>query len=256
MDNKIHTFEQAGLGKAPFACVAVFTGNALVDPEHPLVPVTSCQYCYTVIANCFRIESSDGKSFIVGCDCVKKTGDKGLVKKVDEMLAQLKYEKLQNDYLWAIGNYKAYSQALEAMPHLYSSEKNMFYFIWECENHQLNIYDTTRKACIKAVKEAKKIMGGKSEVSLEALQAKRDAELELSRKAEKERLEAEELAERQWNDEYQKGLDKAKELPHPNAFFAKRGKTLRDYIDFMLDAGCVKRNFKIVSSLRTAGANI
>jgi hypothetical protein len=47
-------------------------------------PGTSCDYCGTAITNVFHIKSADGKAFKVGCDCVEKTGDAGLRRKVDE----------------------------------------------------------------------------------------------------------------------------------------------------------------------------
>jgi hypothetical protein len=35
--------------------------------------------------NCYLINSSDGQKFAVGCECVRKTGDAGLVKKADAL---------------------------------------------------------------------------------------------------------------------------------------------------------------------------
>lgn len=68
---KIHCFEEAGLGKAPFHLHHVTVGN------------THCQYCGTPILYQFHIEGSDGSLFYVGSDCVQKTGDIGLIKVVD-----------------------------------------------------------------------------------------------------------------------------------------------------------------------------
>ena len=43
----------------------------------------SCDYCGNGIALCCQIRSADGKEFIVGSDCVRKTGDRGLCREVD-----------------------------------------------------------------------------------------------------------------------------------------------------------------------------
>ncbi len=59
---EIHPFEKAGLGKAPFRCELVSERRG-----------SSCDFCGTGIRNEFWIKSADGKSFKVGCDCVRKT---------------------------------------------------------------------------------------------------------------------------------------------------------------------------------------
>ena len=92
---KIHVFEAAGLGKAPFKLVGIFElpskalqeanpdayNNALRSlPLH--VGMGTCHFCgHAIMVNCM-IQSADGKKFMVGTDCVAKTGDKGLVDKV------------------------------------------------------------------------------------------------------------------------------------------------------------------------------
>lgn len=79
-----HRFETAGLGKAPFRVLGV---EVRVGPIRypnglevgaPGQPMGCCQYCGQGIAECWMIGSSDGKTFMVGCDCVRKTGDAGL----------------------------------------------------------------------------------------------------------------------------------------------------------------------------------
>lgn len=96
METKQHIFEAAGLGLAPFRCVGCYVdkgprdlGNGLTAGA-PGQPMGTCDYCGTGILYCFRIVSSDGKSFVVGSDCVAKTGDAGLRKVVD---AELKRQK-------------------------------------------------------------------------------------------------------------------------------------------------------------------
>lgn len=73
----MHPFEKAGLGKAPFRCVAVTQNWYSAAPGH-LQPGGSCDYCGTGIAYEYHIESAAPGRFKVGCDCVWKTygGDK------------------------------------------------------------------------------------------------------------------------------------------------------------------------------------
>lgn len=95
MDNeKIHKFEAAGLGKAPFRCVglAKIPSPALAEANPdaynnalralpPQYRCGTCSYCGQAIMNNFLIQSSDGNTFSVGCECVRKTGDAGLENK-------------------------------------------------------------------------------------------------------------------------------------------------------------------------------
>lgn len=90
----IHAFEKAGLGKAPFK----YLGMGYQDISYGMANITiqgangpiqaqttvggTCDACGTYIVNMFRIESADGVKSKVGCDCIKKCGDAGLVKQV------------------------------------------------------------------------------------------------------------------------------------------------------------------------------
>jgi hypothetical protein len=82
----MHPFEKSGLGKAPFRCVGfsrkigpirrieVINGVGVeVMIGAPGQPMGACQHCGQGIADCFEIRSADGKTFIVGSDCVGKT---------------------------------------------------------------------------------------------------------------------------------------------------------------------------------------
>lgn len=65
---KVHKFEIAGLGQAPYRLVEVVKGRS------------SCDYCSTGILFQYWLLAADGKRFKVGCDCVLKTSsDKALV---------------------------------------------------------------------------------------------------------------------------------------------------------------------------------
>lgn len=95
MSTEVHCFEKAGLGIAPFYCVGLASipsaslasqnveayNNALRDLPQG-IGCGSCCYCGTAIIHNFIIKSSDNRRFVVGCDCVAKTGDLGLVKQV------------------------------------------------------------------------------------------------------------------------------------------------------------------------------
>lgn len=88
-ETTIHCFEAAGLGKAPFRYVGmvyqeICYGQAVIGNvggcQLTTKPGGTCDYCGTYIINMFHVESADGKRFKVGCDCIAKTGDAGLIK--------------------------------------------------------------------------------------------------------------------------------------------------------------------------------
>lgn len=103
-----HVFEAAGLGIAPFSFVGVETrrgpikmmqlaydGKTMieVDVGAPGQPMGTCDYCGTGIADCYMIRSADGKNSIVGCECVSKTGDRGLKIAIERAKKELNREK-------------------------------------------------------------------------------------------------------------------------------------------------------------------
>lgn len=102
----IHVFQKAGLGLAPFRCVGMASipspslaeqnptayNNALAMLPRG-IGCGSCQYCGTAIMHNFIIESSDGHRFVVGSDCVAKTGDAGLMQQVKRERVRVKQEK-------------------------------------------------------------------------------------------------------------------------------------------------------------------
>ena len=74
-----HAFEVAGLGTAPFR----FTGaseNVITYPDGTQQAGGSCDYCGTGIRLECHVRSADGKNFKVGCNCIAKVGDTGLLK--------------------------------------------------------------------------------------------------------------------------------------------------------------------------------
>lgn len=74
-----HCFELAGLGKAPFRFVGMSV-NVIRYPDGSTQAGGSCDYCGTGIANECQVKSADGRTFKVGCDCIQKTGDAGLMQ--------------------------------------------------------------------------------------------------------------------------------------------------------------------------------
>lgn len=73
--SRIHPFEQAGLGTAPFKFLGSFRSvyQAIPgDPSCPLQPGSSCDYCGQGITQVCRVRGADGREFKVGNDCVAK----------------------------------------------------------------------------------------------------------------------------------------------------------------------------------------
>lgn len=91
--DRIHKFEAAGLGKAPFRFVGMteHVGPiALKDGTQvgaPGQPMGTCQFCGQGIRYCCEILAADGRTFVVGTDCVEKTGDGGLKIITDRLKA-------------------------------------------------------------------------------------------------------------------------------------------------------------------------
>jgi hypothetical protein len=69
----VHPFERAGLGHAPYRCYGC-RENRFEMPGFGWKPGGSCDYCGTGILYEYVIKSADGVEFVVGCDCVNKTG--------------------------------------------------------------------------------------------------------------------------------------------------------------------------------------
>ena len=91
MSTSIHKFEKAGLGKAPFQVVGNFESKFQAvpgDPNCPIQPGSSCDYCGQGIMDVYVVCSSDGRKFKVGCECVYKTGDAGMKKVVNSHKAK------------------------------------------------------------------------------------------------------------------------------------------------------------------------
>jgi len=73
MSTATHPFEKSGLGYAPFRCVGC-RENWFVMPGFGQKPGGTCDYCGTGILYEYVILDKNGKEFVVGCECVRKTG--------------------------------------------------------------------------------------------------------------------------------------------------------------------------------------
>ncbi len=95
----IHVFEKANLGKAPFEFIEIISRRGPIKLDNgqqvgaPGQPMGTCDYCGTGIADCYLIESADGKRFEVGCECVMKTGDRGLKRVIDQATKDMNKKK-------------------------------------------------------------------------------------------------------------------------------------------------------------------
>ena len=98
----LHCFEEAGLGRAPFRYVGLEEqvlahGQRVLGQvggcEITTKPGSTCDYCGTYIVNIFVVEGADGNRFKVGCECIRKTGDAGLVLRVNEDVRKMERNK-------------------------------------------------------------------------------------------------------------------------------------------------------------------
>lgn len=94
-NNVKHTFELSGLGKPPFEVVHP-KQNAL-DKGHTFW----CEHCGTILKNRHFIKSSDGIISIVGIDCLKKTGDAGLIDGVKRLAREQRAQERENQVEFA-----------------------------------------------------------------------------------------------------------------------------------------------------------
>lgn len=90
----VHCFERAGLGVAPFYFTGQMTEKVFVVPGCSPKPGSSCDYCGACIRYEFWVGSADQKTFKVGCDCIYKTGDRGLIKQIS--VAERKMKDMKN----------------------------------------------------------------------------------------------------------------------------------------------------------------
>lgn len=158
MPDKIHKFEAAGLGKAPFKFVffQAIPSSALAEQNPTAYNLQmsalrrsssgsaggQCEFCGMPIMNCYLIKSADGNTFWVGCECVTKTGDAGLKAVVDKQKrlianeARHAKEAQQIEELRVMLNDKGNQAKWDTTPHPrgFSGKTMMDYIDWMYHN--------------------------------------------------------------------------------------------------------------------------
>lgn len=123
----VHRFERAGLGKAPFAFTGEVTEKTYCACQGaPVQAGSTCDYCGTCIRYEFWVKSSDSKTFKVGCDCIHKTGDVGLIGQIstaERKLRDVKNQKAKERKLARLNERIAAARAtLPSVRHLLASQ--------------------------------------------------------------------------------------------------------------------------------------
>jgi hypothetical protein len=106
MTTAAHVFELSHNGKAPFRCVGVASiPSPSLAEQNPTaynnalamlpkgIGCGSCAHCGTAIMHNYIIVSSEGNKFVVGSECVMKTGDAGLIATVKAERSRMAAEK-------------------------------------------------------------------------------------------------------------------------------------------------------------------
>jgi len=96
MSDTAHKWELDGFGKAPFALKGIAelpdTSLAEANPQAynnalAILPkgygIGTCYVCGHALKINYLIQDADGKKFVVGSECVKISGDAGMVKRMD-----------------------------------------------------------------------------------------------------------------------------------------------------------------------------
>lgn len=137
----LHPFAQAGLGVAPFRCIGVEyrvgpvksvmdfgNGPVQVEVGSPGQPMGTCAYCGQGIAECCVIQDGNGKTFIVGNQCVEKayrdygfvTPDAKLERERKAALRAARAERertVSAELSWRLENDAELVATLTAQPH-------------------------------------------------------------------------------------------------------------------------------------------
>lgn len=103
---KVHPFEKAGLGQAPFRCIGLWSmpSKSVLEqnPEAYNMAMASgpkglakgcCDYCGTGILHHYIIQDKTGHKFVVGSECVFKTADSGLIYEIKIIEKQARQAK-------------------------------------------------------------------------------------------------------------------------------------------------------------------
>lgn len=93
MEARIHPFEKAGLGTAPFRFIGMEEKIFQACPGAPIQPGSSCDYCGQGIRYVFQVAGADGRAFKVGCDCIRKIAAKGERLLTDAEIAEKRFKR-------------------------------------------------------------------------------------------------------------------------------------------------------------------
>ena len=118
-----HKFEVAGLGLPPYRLTGMNENKYVACQGAPAQPGGTCDYCGNSIMFEFWCVSRDGKRFKVGCDCINRSGDEGLIrayKQSPEMRrknreARYRKDAVNNDKLGAL--LVDYKDKMASWPH-------------------------------------------------------------------------------------------------------------------------------------------
>jgi hypothetical protein len=97
----LHPWTKAGLGDAPFRFAGYYESRGPIRCDDgsevgaPGQPMGTCDFCGQGIANCFAVESKDGKRSIVGQDCIRRLGSCGTTLRAAAVRARRDVERTQ-----------------------------------------------------------------------------------------------------------------------------------------------------------------
>jgi hypothetical protein len=95
--NKVHIFEAAGLGQAPFRLVGM-TEKVYRAADGTTFPGGTCAFCGTGIRYAFEVSGADGSKFVVGSDCITRINDTTLVNQLKRLKRQQKEAKRVQEF--------------------------------------------------------------------------------------------------------------------------------------------------------------
>ena len=180
--SSMHVFESAGLGKAPYKFLGVEElrgpiqlGNG-VSCGSPGQPMGSCQYCSTGIAYLFWLQPSDGgKPFYVGSDCIFKSGDAGLRRVIDPIVAKHNADVLESRSKALIATFEAF---LVANPTFWADDRRPHPHSWRAQRgetmgmYNRYVYENRWNGLTKKARLARQFLIG-ANVPLPEIAAKR-----------------------------------------------------------------------------------
>ena len=76
----MHIFERCGMGVAPYQFIGCEETLFVAYPGATPRAGGTCDYCATAISTKYWVRSADGEKFGLGCNCIDKSGDAGLIK--------------------------------------------------------------------------------------------------------------------------------------------------------------------------------